>query len=122
MKFLRIEIKRGGAASGESGTPKPHWATPRRVAIAFAVYAVLILISMVATSPFRSGVEAVAATGGWDADQITFRGGSYGFRVLYAVAEVDVLVDTPTGQVPVHLEMTKFTPFGWSVRQYRIGS
>jgi hypothetical protein len=122
MQFLRFESRRGGAARAASSTPKQRWILLRRVALAFGVYAMLILITMLASSPFRAGVEAVAATGGWDEDQITFRGGSYGFRILYAVAEVDVFVETATGPVPVHLEMTRLTPFGWSVRQFRVDS
>jgi hypothetical protein len=92
----------------------------RSATIALGMVALMVTINLLSSNPFTDGVAAVAETGGWDVDQVTFQGGSYGHRLFYAIAEVNVVVDTPEGRLPVHLEMSKLALFGWSVQRFEV--
>jgi hypothetical protein len=92
----------------------------RSTAIGLGMIVLMVTINLLSSNPFADGVAAVAETGGWDVDQVTFQGGSYGHRLFYAIAEVDVVVDTPEGRQPVHLGMSKLALFEWSVRRFEV--
>ena len=90
--------------------------------LALAGVAILVAINLFSSNPFLDGIDEAAAIGGWEADQITAYRGSYGYRVLYAVAEVDATVDTEQGPISVHLEMSKLPIGGWTVNRYEVTS
>jgi hypothetical protein len=95
--------------------------TLRTLALALGGYALLVALSLFSSNPFLDGVAEITSLGDWDPEQVQFQGGSYGYRLLYAVAEVDVLVATDRGPVPAHLEMWKLPIVGWSVNRFERG-
>jgi len=100
-----------------------HASGPRRVRRAIstslcilALYGSASLFSLLTRSPFQVAVERARTLGGWDADQVHFEQGHYGYRFLYSVAWADLEVDTPEGRRPVRIRMRNDPFSGWRVQ------
>lgn len=82
---------------------------------ALALYGGASLFTLLQRSPFEVAVEQASALGGWDAAQVHFEGGHYGYRFLYSVVWADLLVDTPEGRRPVRIRLRNAPLSGWTV-------
>lgn len=81
-----------------------------------ALYGSASLFTLLTRSPFQVAVERACALGGWEAAQVQFDRGHYGYRFLYSVAWADLLVDTPEGRRPVRIRLRNDPFSGWKVQ------
>ncbi|NKB87733.1 MAG: hypothetical protein GKS06_05885 [Acidobacteria bacterium] len=122
MQGIWIAFSRAGVRTGLTDRSPEGRRRFRRGLIGLGAYCCLILAMMVAVSPFSVGIDRIAEMGDWNREDVAMIQGSYGYRFLFAVAEVDAWVDTPTGRVPARVEMVLINPFSWSVKSFEIGT
>jgi hypothetical protein len=120
MQNFRHDFKRAGLEIEVPDAIARHRRQIRNGLLVLAAYSLILLVSMVTSSPFSAGLDAIAEHGGWDREDLAMRHGSYGFRFLYAVAEVSAWVDTENGRVPARVEMVRATPFSWTVQAFQV--
>ena len=121
MENHRFAFTRAGIRFEIPDAIAKHYRQIRSGLLVLVVYSLVLMISMVASSPFSTGLDAIAEQGGWAREDVAMRQGSYGFRFLYAVAEVSAWVETENGRVPARVEMVKANPFTWTVQVFEAG-
>ncbi len=82
----------------------------------------LAAIGLFRQNPFRVAKDAAARAGGWSADQVEFRRGSFAYRGLYSVAEALLFAMTNDGVQPVEIRLIHVPFRGWSVRQFEVSA
>lgn len=90
------------------------------LALALMLYVGASLVTLHLQNPFEIVRKEACRVADSSCDDARFLRGSYGYRLLYSVAEGDVIVGGPVGSKTVHVELLNSPFTGWSVRSFSL--